>query len=70
MAANYVVSNATKENMQLAQKHMTVENAKKGYAGAKWANQKADEHGIDKWSVAKKMGAALNEKIKRTSTTQ
>ena len=36
---------------------MTVDNAKKAYRGAVWANDKADELGIDKKAVAKKVGS-------------
>ena len=79
MAAKYVVANATKKNMKLAANYVaanaTKENAQlaaqKGYAGLKWANQKADEHGINKQAVAEKVGAAMySAKMARNSTTQ
>ena len=78
MAAKYVVANATKKNMKLAANYVaanaTKENAQlaaqKGMAGLKWANQKADEHGINKQAVVQKVGAAMNSKMARNSTTQ
>ena len=38
---------------------MTKENAEKAYDGAVWANNKADELGIDKMAVASKVGSAM-----------
>ena len=40
-------------------KHATVENAQTVYEGAKWADKKCDELGIDKVAVAKSAGSAL-----------
>ena len=49
----------TYENYEYAKQHATKENAEKAYVGAQWANEKADEHNIDKWAVAKKVGSAI-----------
>ena len=38
---------------------MTKENAEKAYDGAVWANNKADELGIDKVAVASAVGSAM-----------
>ena len=38
---------------------MTKENAEKAYDGAVWANDKADELGIDKVAVASAVGSAM-----------
>jgi hypothetical protein len=38
---------------------LTKENAEKAYEGACWANNKADELGIDKMAVASKVGSAM-----------
>ena len=38
---------------------MTKENAEKAWEGAKWADKKADELGIDKVAVASSVGSAL-----------
>ena len=59
MAAKAVTDGCTKENLAIAQKHATKENAETAYEGAKWANNKADELGIDKTEVATKAGSAL-----------
>lgn len=49
----------TYENYQANKQHLTKENAEKAYAGACWANDKADELGIDKKAVGMKVGSAL-----------
>ena len=49
----------TYENYQANKQHLTKENAEKAYAGACWANDKADELGIDKMAVASKVGSAM-----------
>ena len=59
MAADAVANNMTYENYEYAKQHATKENAEAAYETGKWANQKADEHNIDKWAVAKKVGAAI-----------
>ena len=61
MAADYVANNMTYENYEYAKQHATKENAEKAYEGGKWLNQKADEHNIDKWAVAKKVGSAIGK---------
>ena len=61
MAAEAVAQNMTYENYEYAKQHATKENAEKAYVGAKWANEKADEHNIDKWAVAKKVGSAIGK---------
>ena len=48
----------TAENLNAASKHATKENAEKAWEGAKWADAKADEYGIDKKEVATKAGSA------------
>ena len=50
----------TYENYEYAKQHATKENAEKAYETGKWANEKADEHGIDKWAVMKKVGGAIS----------
>ena len=51
MAANAVQSQMVAENM-------TVDNAKKAWGAAVWADKKCDEYGIDKKAVAVKVGSA------------
>ena len=48
----------TMENAKIGAQYATVDNAKKGYEGYKWADQKADELGIDKQEVYDKAGNA------------
>lgn len=57
-AATVVTKTVTADNVEAASKHATVDNAKKGYQAGVWANDKADELGIDKKAVAKKVGSA------------
>ena len=49
----------TWENYEANKHHLTTENAEKGWQAACWANDKADELGIDKMAVAKATGNAL-----------
>lgn len=49
----------TMENYDKYKHHLTRENAEKAYAGACWANNKADELGIDKYAVASRVGNAV-----------
>jgi hypothetical protein len=49
----------TYENYEANKQHLTKENAEKAYVGAVWANDKADELGIDKVAVATSVGSAL-----------
>jgi hypothetical protein len=58
MAADAVTENMTMENAKAGAKYCTVDNAKKGYAGYQYADQKADEYGIDKQEVYDKAGKA------------
>ena len=51
----------TYDNYEYAKQHATRENAEKTYEAGKWANQKADEHNVDKWAVAKKCGNAIGK---------
>ena len=55
----------TYENYEYAKQHATKENAEKTYEAGKWANQKADEHNIDKWAVAKKVGGVIGAGCKK-----
>lgn len=48
VAVQVVQDQLTAENIEAASKHATKENAVKGYEGAVWMNDKADELGIDK----------------------
>ena len=48
----------TAENLNAAEKHATKENAETALEGAKWADKKADDLGIDKMAVASKAGSA------------
>jgi len=59
VAVGVAVDQCTWENYEANKKHMTKENAEKAYDGAVWANDKADELGIDKMKVAKGVGNAL-----------
>lgn len=49
----------TYENYEANKQHLTRENAEKAYDGAVWANDKADELGIDKVAVASAVGSAM-----------
>lgn len=49
----------TYENYEANKQHLTKENAETAYQGAVWANDKADELGIDKVAVASAVGSAL-----------
>ena len=53
-----IEQNMTQENVQAAGQYATMENAEKAWEGAKWADKKADEYGIDKVEVASKAGSA------------
>jgi len=59
MAVGVAKDQCTWENYEANKQHMTKENAEKGYQGACWANDKADELGIDKKKVAMSVGNAL-----------
>jgi hypothetical protein len=48
--------------------HNTAENREKAYDGACWANDKADEMGIDKTEVAKSVGSGLWSGMKAAFT--
>ena len=52
----------TTENINAAKEHATQENIEAGasaaWEGLKWADKKADEHGVDKMAVAQKAGSA------------
>ena len=50
---------ATMENYEKNKHHLTRENAEKAWEGAKWADKKADEYGIDKYAVAAGVGNAF-----------
>ena len=54
-----VQDQCTYENYEANKHHLTKENAEKAYDGAVWANDKADELGIDKVAVGKAVGSAL-----------
>ena len=58
MAADAVTQNMTMENAKVGAQYATVDNAKNGYEGYVWADQKADELGIDKQEVYDKAGKA------------
>ena len=58
VAVNVVNEAVTAENIEYASQHATKENAIHAYDGACWANNKADELGIDKVAVAEKAGNA------------
>ena len=64
-AANAVAENMTAENINAASKHATKENAELAWEGAKYADQKCDEYGIDKKEVAYKVGNAAYEAAKK-----
>lgn len=72
MAGQYAgkaASNAcTQENLDYALEHNTAENREKAYDGACWANDKADEMGIDKTEVAKSVGSGLWSGMKAAFT--
>lgn len=61
MAVRAVKDQATWENYEKNKHHLTKENAEKAWAGACWLNNKADEMGIDKKAVGKKVGNAMWE---------
>lgn len=44
--------------------NMTVDNAKKAYGAALWADEKCDQLGIDKKAVAMKVGSAAWSALK------
>jgi len=48
----------TTENIEASKQYATKENAETAWEGAKWADNKADEMGIDKVAVASKAGNA------------
>jgi hypothetical protein len=54
-----VKDQCTYENYEANKQHLTKENAEKAYDGAVWANNKADELGIDKVAVASAVGSAM-----------
>lgn len=63
--AGQAAANAmTQENLDYVAQHATVENAEKAYEGACWANDKADELGIDKKEVATAVGSGMWAGIK------
>jgi hypothetical protein len=58
----------TYDNYEANKQHLTKENAETAYQGAKWANNKADEMGIDKVAVASKVGSAMWSGTKYAAT--
>jgi len=52
MAVTAIQQNLTAENIEASKKYATKENAEAAWEGAKWADKKADELGIDKKAVA------------------
>lgn len=59
LAVKVAQDQLTYENYQANKQHLTKENAEKAWEGAKWADKKADEMGIDKMAVAQKVGSAM-----------
>lgn len=58
VAVGAIEQNLTAENVNAAGQYATKENAETAWEGAKWADKKADEMGIDKQAVAAKAGSA------------
>ena len=56
VASHVIEESLTTENINAAKEHATQENIEAGasaaWAGLKWADKKADEHGVDKMAVA------------------
>lgn len=67
LAANQIERNLTTENVQAASQYATKENAQTAWEGAKWADKKADEYGIDKEEVAIKAGTATWNAAKKVN---
>ncbi len=65
MAVTAVQDNLTAENIEASKKYATKENAETAWEGAKWADKKADELGIDKKEVACKAGSAAWSGMKK-----
>ena len=60
-----VEQNLTADNVAAASQYATKENAEAAWEGAKWADKKADEYGIDKKEVATKAGSAAWNGMKK-----
>jgi len=65
VAASAIEQNLTAENIEKSKKYATKENAEAAWEGAKWADKKADELGIDKKAVAQKAGSAAWNGMKK-----
>ena len=65
MAVTAVEQNLTAENIAASKQYATKENAEAAWEGAKWADKKADEYGIDKKEVASKAGSAAWSGMKK-----
>jgi hypothetical protein len=68
MAVKVAQDQLTYDNYEANKQHLTQENAEKAYEGGKWANNKADELGIDKMAVASKVGSAMWSGTKYAAT--